>query len=194
MSDESAVIRRELQEHVDLLTKIMQNEELTGKISDIASIIISSIRQGGKILIFGCGGSAADSQHIAAEFINRLNRERRCIPALALTTDSSVLTAIGNDSGFDLIFSRQIEGLADPKDVVLGISTSGISPVVLQGLAAAKKIRAGTIFLSSTKNTLDPSLADHIFQVPSSSTVRIQEAHITISHILCELVEAGLYA
>jgi D-sedoheptulose 7-phosphate isomerase len=187
------IIRHELDEHLLLLTTISQDEQLISRISDIASTIVQSVRDGGKILIFGCGGSAADSQHIAAEFINRLKRDRRCIPALALTTDTSVLTAIGNDSNFDLVFSRQVEGLARSEDVVIGISTSGTSPVVLNGLAAARTTRARTIFLTSTKNRLETTLADHILQIPGSSTVRIQEAHITISHIICELVEAELY-
>lgn len=175
------------------MNEIIKDEVLMQQIADVASIIVRSVRDGGKLIIFGCGGSAADSQHIAAEFINRFNRDRGCIPAIALTTDTSVLTAIGNDSNFNLIFSRQIEGLASSADVILGISTSGTSPIVQNGLSAGKNKGAVTVFLTSTKNTLDSSLADQIIRIPSSTTARIQEAHITISHIICELVEAELY-
>ena len=162
---------------------------LSSKILNAAHAIRDRLANGGKLLLMGNGGSAADSQHIAAELIGRFKRERKAIPALALTVDSSSLTALGNDYGFDTIFSRQIEALAAPIDAVIGISTSGNSSNVIRALKLAREIGAVTIgFMGNDggnmKNCVDISII-----VPSNDTARIQEVHITIGHIICEIIE-----
>jgi len=145
--------------------------------------------------VFGNGGSAADSQHIAAELVGRYSLERRGMPAIALTTDSSILTSVGNDYGFDQIFERQIEALAVPGDVALGISTSGNSPNVERGLRRAKEIGeiATAGFLGKTGGAIREQV-DYAVVIPAQDTARIQECHITLGHILCELVEADYAA
>ncbi len=148
-----------------------------------------AIRQGGKILLFGNGGSAADAQHIAAEFSIRFVKNRPAIAALAVTTDTSALTAAGNDFGFDQIFSRQIEALARAGDVAIGFSTSGRSPNVLRGLDQAKKAGAKTIGFCGHNESEMGKRCDVVLAVPSSVTARIQEMHILLGHLLCEGVE-----
>ncbi len=159
-------------------------------VSDAVNTIVDSLKKGGKVLIFGNGGSAADSQHIAAEFIGRFQKERRSLAAIALTTDSSALTALGNDYGFDIIFARQIEGLGKPGDVALGISTSGNSPNVIAGINQAKKMGLKTITLTGCGGGKLAPLSDIGLIVPSKVTARIQESHICLYHAICELVEA----
>jgi len=152
-----------------------------------------ALRQGHKILLFGNGGSAADAQHLAAEFVGRYVRERRGWPAIALTTDTSILTSIGNDYGYDRIFERQIEALAAPGDVALGISTSGNSPNVKLGLLRAKRIPdvVTAAFLGRDGGEIR-AIVDHAIVIRGEETSRIQECHITLGHILCEMVEASL--
>lgn len=154
---------------------------------------VESIRalfaQNGKIFFFGNGGSAADSQHIAAEFIGRFKKERRALPAIALTTDTSILTALGNDYSFDIIFARQIEGLAQRGDLAFGISTSGNSTNVIEGIKQAKKMGLKTISLTGCGGGKLAPLTDISIIVPSAETARIQESHLCIAHTICELVE-----
>jgi len=158
-----------------------------------AELIIQSVKSGGKVLIFGNGGSAADAQHIAAELVNRLNYDRPPIAALALTTDTSILTSVGNDSSFDELFERQLRALGRPGDVALAISTSGNSSNVLRAVAAAAEVGIGTIALAGRDGGKLASAVDLALVVDAHSTQRIQETHITIGHILCELVEDALY-
>ncbi len=158
-----------------------------------ADLIIQSVKSGGKVLIFGNGGSAADAQHIAAELVNRLNYDRPPIAALALTTDTSILTSVGNDSSFDELFERQLRALGRPGDVALAISTSGNSSNVLRAVAAAAEIGIGTIALAGRDGGKLASAVDLALVVDAHSTQRIQETHITIGHILCEIVESALY-
>ena len=151
---------------------------------------------GGKLLLFGNGGSAADAQHLAAEFVNRFLINRRPLPALALTTDSSVLTSIGNDFGFDLVFVKQIEALGKPEDLALGISTSGNSPNVVKAMQAARKIGMKTVAL--TGGTVRPggdlaAVCDLVLNVPSDATPHIQETHIWLEHTICEIVEKQMF-
>lgn len=155
-------------------------------------IIEKSLRSGGKILIFGNGGSAADAQHIACEFVNRFNRDRKAFPAIALTTDTSLITSIGNDRSFNGIFSRQIEALGTKNDVAWAISTSGRSKNVVSGLESAKSIGLKTIFLTGSGVGKIGESVDCLIKIPSRSTPRIQELHITVAHIICELVEEKL--
>ena len=152
--------------------------------------LCKALRTGHKLLLFGNGGSAADAQHIAAELVGRYRNERRGLPAVALTTDTSILTSVGNDYGFERVFARQIEALAVAGDVALGISTSGESPNVRRALKQAKDQGCVTAaFLGRTGGAIR-TLVDHAIVVPAQDTARIQECHITLGHILCELVEA----
>ena len=154
-----------------------------------AKLILACLQGGGKLIAFGNGGSAADAQHIAAEFVGRYRAERQALAAIALTTDSSALTAIGNDYGFKEIFARQIEAIAKPGDVALAISTSGNSPNVLRALESARKLGLVTIGLSGKSGGKMVALVDICLCVPSDSTPRIQEAHALIIHILSGIVE-----
>ena len=158
-----------------------------------ADMIIGAVKAGGKVLVFGNGGSAADAQHIAAELVNRLNYDHPPIPAIALTTDTSILTSIGNDSSFDKVFERQIRALGRKGDVALAISTSGNSPNVLRAVEAAREIGVTTIALAGRDGGRLATLAEFTLVVNADSTQRIQETHITIAHILCELVEDALF-
>jgi D-sedoheptulose 7-phosphate isomerase len=153
-------------------------------------IIVEAIGRGNKILLCGNGGSAADAQHLATELVGRYEKERRGIPAIALTTDTSALTAIANDYGFERIFSRQVEALANPGDVLVGISTSGNSPNVVAAVMQARSMKCLTIGLTGANGKKLASLCDAAVLVPSTRTARIQEAHITIGHLWCQMVEA----
>jgi D-sedoheptulose 7-phosphate isomerase len=174
-------------------TMALAERELTTQIAVVAECLLTAFRSGRKLLIMGNGGSAADAQHFAAEIVGRFRRERRGLPAIALTTDTSILTAIGNDYGFDVIFRRQIEALAEPGDVVVGISTSGSSTNVLAALQAAATRGCATVGLLGRNGGSIRGVVDHELTVPAAETAHIQEAHITIIHILCDLVEAGLF-
>ena len=167
-------------------------DTLSGEILTAANAISNRLTNGGKLLLMGNGGSAADSQHIAAELIGRFKKERKAIPALALTVDSSSLTALGNDYGFDTIFSRQVEALATANDAVIGISTSGNSPNVIRALKLAREIGAITIGFMGNSGGNMKDCVDISIIVPSNDTARIQEVHITIGHIICEIIEQDL--
>ena len=161
-------------------------------IEKISQAVISAVEGGRKVLIFGNGGSAADSQHIAAELVGRFQKERKAVAAVALTTDTSVLTCLGNDYGFEAIFSRQIEAIADKGDIALGISTSGRSKNIINAFKKAKELGLVTIALTGKGGDVLSSICDISLIVPSSNTARIQEAHITIAHIICELTEESV--
>lgn len=163
------------------------------QVARAAGLILDSIRKGGKVLLFGNGGSAADAQHIAAELVNRLNYDRPPIAAIALTTDSSILTSVGNDSSFDELFERQLLALGRAGDVAIAISTSGNSPNALRAVRAAREMGIKTIALTGRDGGKIASMVDVALTVEAHSTQRIQETHITIGHILCELIEEELY-
>ena len=173
----------------DISQLINDSIQLEPKINNCINIIIECLKKDKKIILFGNGGSAADAQHIAAEFVGRFNLERKSYPAIALTTDSSIITSIGNDYSFDQIFSRQCESLVTKDDVIIGISTSGNSINVKNGLITAKKNGAKTIGLLGNTGGEIKSIVDHSLIVESNSTARIQEIHRIISHIICDLVE-----
>ena len=179
--------------HMEVMASLADDDELIGTIGEATRIILGSLRAGGRLFLFGCGGSAADAQHIAAEFVNRMNRERAALPAVALTTDSSVITAIGNDDSFDHIYSRQVEALTRQGDVVMGISTSGESESVLLALRVARERGATAILLTGCRPGSFTRTADLVIRVPSDSTPRIQEAHITIAHIIATIVEEEFF-
>lgn len=170
-------------------TRILEDEGFLGKIQASAEAILSCLGQSGKVLIFGNGGSAADSQHFAAELVGRFQNERRALAAVALTTDTSILTALANDYSYDAVFKRQIEALAGCHDIAFAISTSGMAKNVLEAVRFSKHLGLRTIGLSGKDGGELAKLADISLIVPSSVTARIQETHITIIHILCELVE-----
>ncbi len=161
-------------------------------VASAAQVIIDAMRAGGKLMIIGNGGSAADAQHIAAELAFKMGRERDALPALALTTDTSLLTAISNDKSFDFVFARQIQAIGLKGDVVLAISTSGNSTNVIEAVKQARKMEITTIGLLGAGGGMVASLVDHSLIVPHSQTPRIQEVQITISHVICQLIEDEL--
>jgi D-sedoheptulose 7-phosphate isomerase len=160
----------------------------------VAATLIDALRAGHKVILFGNGGSAADAQHIAAELVGRYKLLRPALPAMALTTDTSALTAIGNDYGYAAVFARQVEAHARPGDVVIAISTSGNSPSVLEGVAVARRQGAVTIGLTGGSGGNLCAAVDQCLVVPSDQTPHIQQAHITIGHMICDLVERALFA
>lgn len=183
-------IKRQLYESSEV--KRLIAESLSGKIAEAAMLIVDCIKSGGKVILFGNGGSAADAQHLAGEFVGRFKLERTAFPALALTTNTSIITAVSNDYGYDAVFARQIEAFARKEDVVVGISTSGNSRNVIEGIKKAKQVAARTIGLTGGDGGKLAEIVDIGLTVPSSDTPRIQEAHITIGHIICGIVEASL--
>jgi phosphoheptose isomerase len=192
MQMDISLIAQRLRESSEL-KKHLANEQAEA-IGRAAQAIAVALSKGNKVMLFGNGGSAADAQHIAAEFVCRFQQDRRPLPALALTTDTSVLTAIGNDYGFEQVFARQVQALGKPGDVVIAISTSGRSINVLAGVRAAKEIGLTTIGLTGGDGGELARLVDIPIVVPSKDTARIQECHITIGHLLCEAVETALEA
>jgi D-sedoheptulose 7-phosphate isomerase len=171
---------------------ILSCNNIIPEIEKSIEIIVDSIAKGNKIILFGNGGSAADAQHIAAELIGRFNIERKSYPAIALTTDSSILTSLSNDYSFDIVFSRQCESIVSKGDVSIGISTSGKSKNILKGLKISKEKGAATIALLGNNGGIIKENVDIALVIDSSSTARIQEAHRTIYHIICEEVEKKL--
>jgi D-sedoheptulose 7-phosphate isomerase len=166
--------------------------ELSGEIRRAGEALVETLRGGGKILFFGNGGSAADAQHLAAELTGRFARERPPLSAVALSTDTSALTAIGNDYGFEHVFERQVRALGRAGDAAVGLSTSGKSPNVLRAMEAARELGLRTIALSGRDGGALAKLAEISIVIPSDSTARIQECHITIGHILCEYIDTAL--
>jgi D-sedoheptulose 7-phosphate isomerase len=178
----------------ETLSRAADDPKLLAAIHAIADVIVAAFRAGNKLLIAGNGGSAADAQHIAGEFVSRLNFDRNPLPAIALTTDSSVLTAIGNDYGFDRTFERQVRGLGRPGDIFVAISTSGRSPNIIAALKAARE--AGLITIGLTGNLATGAMAalcDHCLAAPSGETPLIQQIHIVAAHAICDLVERSLF-
>jgi D-sedoheptulose 7-phosphate isomerase len=182
-------IEQEFNEHL-LTAESLFN--LTDQIIKSAKICIKSLNNGGKILLFGNGGSAADSQHLAAELVGRYKISRRGLPAISLNTDTSIITSVGNDFGYDNVFERQVEALANKNDVVIGISTSGNSRNVINGLKMANKLHCNTIGLSGKDGGEMQSICNINLNISSSNTPRIQEMHILIGHTLCHLIEQDL--
>ena len=182
-----SIIKQELNEHLITLDATMKS--IGSALEVAANICIDSLKQGGKILLFGNGGSAADAQHIAAELVGRYKTERKGLSAIALSTDTSSLTAIANDYGYEHVFDRQIEALANPEDVAVGISTSGNSSNVINALQLAKNIGCKSIGLSGKSGGDMNKLCDVNLVIPAKDTARIQEMHILVGHIICHLIE-----
>ena len=185
------IIQEAILESIRVKEELLKNN--LGQIVEISQQIVESLKKGGKLIIFGNGGSASDAQHIAAELVGRFKKDRPGLPAISLTVNTSIITALANDFGYDIIFARQIEALADKADIALGISTSGKAKNVILGLKQAKKMGLATIALTGGDGGELAKQADISLIVSSSQTARIQESHILIGHIICELVEeAGI--
>jgi D-sedoheptulose 7-phosphate isomerase len=187
MSNNIERIERHLTEAGEVL---LSSVELSGQIAEIAQVAIKSLRSGGTVFWCGNGGSAADSQHLAAELIGRYKLERKAISSIALTTDSSILTAISNDFGFEFVFSRQLEGLAREGDVLVALTTSGNSESILNAVQKAKELKVSTVLFTSINYT--GNQGDFVLKVGSTKTEQIQHAHIAIGHVICELIELSL--
>ncbi len=188
--DEESLTLKSLTQHLDVFQKIV--DEMSATIDECADLIFETFKSGNKILICGNGGSAADAQHLAAEFVGRYETERAALPAIALTTDTSVLTALANDYSFERVFARQVEALARPGDLLIAISTSGNSPNVIAAAMTARNLGCKVVGLTGANGKKLASLCDACALIPSERTARIQEAHITIGHIWCETLDQKL--
>lgn len=184
---------QEFQDSVAVKQRILGDSGLMQRVLRMGHLLIDRYEAGNKLLVAGNGGSAADAQHIAAEFVSRFNFDRPGLPALALTTDTSILTAVGNDYGYDQLFRRQLEANGITGDIFLGISTSGNSPNILQALEAARLKGITTFGLTGQTGGKMRELCDYCLCVPSTDTPRIQEAHILIGHTLCAMVELAMF-
>lgn len=182
-----------ISEHVAVGRTLLNDQEFLALLVKVAGVMAKALRSGNKVLFFGNGGSAADAQHLAAELTGRFLKERPSLAGLALTTNSSSITALGNDYGYKTIFARQIEGLARRGDVAVGISTSGNSPNVLKAIAAARRRKVITVGMAGAKGGKLAAAVDYCIRIPSDSTPRIQEAHILAGHVLCEIIEQELF-
>jgi D-sedoheptulose 7-phosphate isomerase len=187
------LVRHRIQRSIDVKKALLLDSALQDLLAEVAMQIVKSLRSGGKVVLFGNGGSAADAQHLAAEFTGRYLKERRALPALALNANTSSVTAIGNDYGFDLVFARQLEALGREGDVAIGISTSGNSRNVVRAFEVATSKSIHTVALTGESGGEMKKIADRAICVPSNETPRIQECHILVGHIICEIVEESLF-
>lgn len=187
-------IKNYISDSIETKRNILENEEILAQIKNVSLIIIDSLKKGKKVLICGNGGSAADAQHIAAEFVSRFYFDRPGLPAIALTVDTSILTAIGNDYGYDKTFSRQVQANGNEGDVLIGISTSGNSPNVLNAILEAKTKGIIAIGLTGQKESEISKSANICIKVPSCETPKIQESHIMIGHVICALAEKAIFS
>ena len=186
-------VRNSIEASIATKQSLLKSPELLSTVAGVSELLARALLEGNKVFFFGNGGSAADAQHIAAEFVGRFALERPALPALALSVNTSCVTAIGNDYGFDQVFSRQLEALARPGDIAVGISTSGKSPNVALALAVAKTMKLRTVALTGrTGGTLRGNV-EYCICIPSDETPRIQECHILIGHIISELVEREIF-
>nr|WP_324257478.1 D-sedoheptulose 7-phosphate isomerase [Cellvibrio fontiphilus] len=188
-----AFIERELAKLAELIAQMQQDTVLLNQVEQSAQIIVDCLNKGGKVLLAGNGGSAADAQHIAGEFVSRFHYDRPGLPAIALTTDTSILTAIGNDYGYERLFSRQVQALGREGDVFIGISTSGNSANIIAALSEAKKFKLTTLGFTGAMGGTMADMCDITLRMPSKETPKIQEGHIAIGHIICGLVEAAMF-
>lgn len=187
------VIRQELERSVEVLNDMAGDEALLETMEAVAQLFLEALRAGRKILFAGNGGSAADAQHLAAELVGRMSFDRPGLPAFALSTDTSVLTAIGNDYGYEQLFARQVQAVGARGDVLVAISTSGRSPNILRALAQARAGGLRTVGLTGASGGEMAKLCDHCLCVPSAETPKIQQGHIVIGHVICGLVEAAMF-
>jgi D-sedoheptulose 7-phosphate isomerase len=186
-------VRKSIEASIAVKEKLLDDTKLIATVGKVSEILIDSLGAGNKLILMGNGGSAADAQHIAAEFVGRFAFDRPALPALALSVNTSCVTAVGNDYGFDLVFSRQIEALARPGDVAIGISTSGKSANVIRGMSTAMKMGLHTVGLTGANGGPLANVVDYCVCAPSTETPRIQECHILIGHIISEVVEQTIF-
>ena len=188
------LVREKLLEGLSVMEAVARDAALHATLTAAAEATAEALRSGRKLMVAGNGGSAADAQHLAAEFVSRLVDDRPAMRAVALTTDSSILTAVGNDYGFERVFARQVEALGQPGDVFLGISTSGNSPDVLRALELSRAMGIATIGLTGRTGGKMPPLCDYCLRIPSDVTMYIQQAHLALEHIFCMIVERRYFA
>ena len=194
MGDEALnIAKRHLSASRDVVSAAIADDQFVETIGQISELVTTRLRADSKVLFAGNGGSAADAQHIAGEFVSRLNYDRDPIAGIALTTDSSVLTAIGNDYGYEQVFARQVRGLGRAGDILVAISTSGKSPNILAAVAAAKNVGMHTVGFTGSGNTKLAQCCDIVLRAPSTATPLIQQVHIMAAHAICELVETALF-
>lgn len=191
--DLNSAVVAQIEASLQVKRNIVADAALVARVAEVARRCAATLSEGGKVMLAGNGGSAADAQHIAAEFVGRFKIERRALPAIALTTDTSLLTAVGNDYGFEEIFARQVAGLGRSGDLFVGISTSGNSPNVLRALAVCRELGITSVGLTGARGGKMAALCDLLLAVPASETPRIQESHILLGHIICELVDGILF-
>ncbi|QDT29222.1 Phosphoheptose isomerase [Gimesia panareensis] len=193
MSQAARIICRNLERSIEAKNELLQNTETQAEFARAVDVVLNSYQQGGRLYVAGNGGSAADAQHLAAEFVSRLARDRAPLPAEALTTDSSIITAIGNDYGYDQIFSRQIAGKLTSNDVFLGITTSGNSPNIVKALQVCRERNIQSIVFTGHDGGKVREWSDICIIAPGKLTSQIQEVHLVLEHTLCECVEAALF-
>jgi D-sedoheptulose 7-phosphate isomerase len=186
-------IQDQIRDSAANLSLMAEDQELQNDIRQVVTLCLEALRNGNKILFAGNGGSAADCQHLAGELVARFNYDRPGLPAVALTTDSSILTAVSNDYGYDYLFARQIEALAIRGDVFFGISTSGRSPNILKALETAREKGVITVGMTGKSGGEMVELCDHCLRIPADATPRIQEGHILVGHIICDLIEQNMF-
>lgn len=186
-------IQKQMAESAGVIDAMRRDERLVGVIEAVAASCVRALKQGNKLLFMGNGGSAADSQHLAGEMVSRFAFDRPGLPAFALTTDTSVLTAIGNDYGYDLLFARQVEAVGRAGDILFGFSTSGKSPNILKALDRARALGLTTVGMTGNRGEAIVGMCDHVIEIPSPSTPKIQEGHIIAGHIICGLIEEALF-
>ncbi|WP_165967802.1 D-sedoheptulose 7-phosphate isomerase [Sapientia aquatica] len=189
----NSYISAQIAEAQRVMAAMLEDKALFSNVEKAAEACINCMNQGGKILLAGNGGSAADAQHIAGEFVSRFAFDRPGLSAFALTTDTSILTAVGNDYGYEKLFSRQVQSHGKPGDVFIGYSTSGKSPNILRAFEEARSLGVITIGMTGNRGGPMRDLCDYIFEVPSSDTPKIQEGHLVLGHILCGLVENAIF-
>jgi len=185
-------IKERVADSIAVKQKLLDDEPLMQKILDLSNVCVKAFNSGNKVILAGNGGSAADAQHIAAEFVSRFEFDRPGLPAIAVTTDTSMLTAIGNDYGYERVFTRQIEANSKPGDVFIGITTSGNSVNIIHALKRAKELGVVTAAFAGSGGEVQ-QLAEHVINIPSDHTPRIQECHILVGHIICGIVEDSLF-
>lgn len=178
---------------IETKQKVLADEQLIHTVELVTDLIVDCFKQGGKVLFCGNGGSASDAQHLAAEFSGRFYKDRTALPSEALHCNTSYLTAVANDYGFEFVYSRMIKGIAKAGDVVIGLSTSGNSPNIINAFEAAKELNVKTVAMTGLTGGKMMGMCDYMINVPSTDTPRIQESHIMLGHIICELVEAAMF-
>lgn len=186
-------VRAQFRESGSVVAAMLADEGLVRTVNAVSAACVEALRAGNKLLFMGNGGSAADCQHLAGEMVSRFAFDRPGLPAFALTVDSSVMTAIGNDYGYELLFARQVQAVAKAGDVLFGISTSGRSPNILKGLEMARSLGVVTVGMTGNQGARITQLVDHCVEIPSASTPKIQEGHIIVGHTICGLVEEALF-